>query len=755
MVRQITWQDFVDQMTKSLLTGETLEQFRKLSCNKERSNFCQTHPVISTLLLDWLKSNLKEKSFSKDLQKSMQLKTQGNDAFIVSKNDDKAIDLYNSALLFAPEDLSSVLYGNRSAVFFSKFMWQECINDIEAAITLNFPKARLWKLFCRRGEALIKLQRFQESNESFQKALSVMTGIPKVQEQIDRVTKYINENNKRMAQKVFTEEKPTTVEETNDIVPFKGWSSIMTCASSCISVNCDEKQGRYIMANQDIPSGSIIISETPYAAVLLSLWYKTHCSNCFTKVSVPFACRSCSQVVYCSTVCRDFSWTRNHYFECQKLNLLEQIGVARLALRVYLATPKDILHNYDYSSATSSSCSISSGFDSKGVYRGDFESMYNLLPHSEKMGVQDLFQYSVTGVLLLNLLLLSNKKDGKSYNMEGTRDIVGSLLIRHIQQLICNAHAITSLNDNASNRFDNIVEQDQVRIATAIYPTTSLFNHSCEPTIINCFQKDRLVVKTVRKVHAGEQIYNCYGPHFRRMDFAERQSALQQQYFFTCQCLHCIQGHSNDLLLNTFRCDKCNSGLSDHANLNVKCDADVETRRDFCQSKFDIYNEKFQNNLDFFNNNNIQYGRADLVDDALQVFLKCAKNYEDILYKHHKQLALSYDIIAKCYVTLLNYEASIPYIMKSIATTEVHYGSSSVELTNEMLKLSDVYMAMMQSFIDTQNVDGKIKRHLSSAIDVIEKTIALLHKNREASCHDLEVMKERHESLLKLSYLSR
>ena len=71
---------------------------------------------------------------------------------------------------------------------------------------------------------------------------------------------------------------------------------------------------------------------------------------------------------------------------------------------------------------------------------------------------------------------------------------IGGVLLKHILQLVCNAHAITSLQstttsspdqlscagDSGSNCLDSVL---QVRIATAIYPTASLMNHSCQPTI--------------------------------------------------------------------------------------------------------------------------------------------------------------------------------------------------------------------------------------------------------------------------------
>lgn len=62
---------------------------------------------------------------------------------------------------------------------------------------------------------------------------------------------------------------------------------------------------------------------------------------------------------------------------------------------------------------------------------------------------------------------------------------VSSLLLRHILQLISNGHAITKINAIAVNNKNKLLIQQQDRVATAIYPSASMMNHSCDPNIIN------------------------------------------------------------------------------------------------------------------------------------------------------------------------------------------------------------------------------------------------------------------------------
>ena len=72
-----------------------------------------------------------------------------------------------------------------------------------------------------------------------------------------------------------------------------------------------------------------------------------------------------------------------------------------------------------------------------------------------------------------------------NFGLCDTEIYIGGLLLRHIQQLVCNAHAITEVKVTQAGEGTPVHETSQVRVATAIYPTASLMNHSCDPTIIS------------------------------------------------------------------------------------------------------------------------------------------------------------------------------------------------------------------------------------------------------------------------------
>lgn len=90
-----------------------------------------------------------------------------------------------------------------------------------------------------------------------------------------------------------------------------------------------------------------------------------------------------------------------------------------------------------------------------------------------------------------------SKLPAHSQEMSETQVYIGGLLLRHIQQLVCNAHAITELHVSQVNDSSLVDMKSQVRVATAIYPTGSLMNHSCDPTIISRYLTEyKLIFQT-------------------------------------------------------------------------------------------------------------------------------------------------------------------------------------------------------------------------------------------------------------------
>ena len=741
-MEELSWQDFLDKLVHQ--QNETdIKDFCCCLSDHEKVLFCLQRPQINEHLEKWLNNNPPVPK-GKKLDIYSRSKADGNQAYI-KKSNHKAIQLYNNALRHATQGLDSALiFGNRSAVLFSENRFQECISDIDAALNHNFPSDKADKLYKRKSDALVKLKRHKEARSCLESALVTLKDAGNT-EKLSELLDSLNEL-----------EVSIDINGSDDKVRTElhgGQNQSITNASSFLTKCFDKDRGRYIVANQDIPKGSVVISESPYAAVLLEPWYLTHCQHCFQKVKIHFPCHSCVEVSYCSEECRRVSLERYHHFECGKLDLLEKLGISRLALRIILITPVNVLqlhcivkHNEDM---PHSSNDLNSGCDSSGIYNVDYASVYHLVTNSDSMLAEDTFQYTCAAAILLKCLE-NDPQNNHSKPLE--RHFVGGFLLRHIQQLVCNAHAITALDVSPVEHQQGVVEESQVRIATAIYPTTSLLNHSCEPSIVNTFQKDRLIVKLSRDVKKGDEIYNCYGPHYRRMAFEERQRILRQQYFFNCKCEYCSKGASSVIQYNCFSCQHCQGGLSTNGRCST-CGKGYQDRIKYCSGLQQQCDDVFQDALELIaptNNNKIDNRN---VKAALKLLNRCLESRSLILYKHHKDLGETNDAIGRCHALLGDFESSVTHVAQSITIVELHFGKDSLEVTHELLKLSDVYMKWIQLLVDTRN-KVKIKATLETfGIPSMERALKLVQLNKKTEDEDIKLIKERLDSLKKLKFI--
>lgn len=71
-------------------------------------------------------------------------------------------------------------------------------------------------------------------------------------------------------------------------------------------------------------------------------------------------------------------------------------------------------------------------------------------------------------------------------------------------------------------------------LGTALDVVMSLMNHSCEPNVLTVFQGNRLCVRSLRPIEAGEELLQCYTDE--TCDVLLRRKKLLEQYHFFCQC---------------------------------------------------------------------------------------------------------------------------------------------------------------------------------------------------------------------------
>lgn len=315
--------------------------------------------------------------------------------------------------------------------------------------------------------------------------------------------------------------------------PEYGLNPNFPCASAGICVKVSPEKGRHVVATKDLKKGQVLFVEKPFAFVLIYNEDHDICANCCASVGdVPLPCFSCTTTVYCSSRCQKDAWKTYHQWECpgEQFGLWDEIGIAYLTIKTFL--------NCCYTESNQK-----------------FNEVQGLVTNIDKITSQDLMVYGVSSLMMalylqketnffkkvdVNQALFQkfseqNKKLNLSCSVVPDElAYVSALLLRHMLQLICNGHAITRLNLGESES-ENISSEYQSRVATAIYPSASMMNHSCDPNIINSFKDQWLIVKATKDIKEGEEVLNCYGPHYRRQRKQERQVALKNQYNFICK----------------------------------------------------------------------------------------------------------------------------------------------------------------------------------------------------------------------------
>ncbi|XP_076450238.1 protein-lysine N-methyltransferase SMYD4-like [Babylonia areolata] len=664
----------------------------------------------------------------KDSKQATLHKQEGNKLFLAQK-DKNALRAYTRSMQYAPGQRQkgdegthlAVAYGNRSAVLFRLHKYQDCLTDIERALAEGIAKQSKPKLLVRQCLCYARLGQRE-------KAMAAQQAIVSLQhDDDDKTTQYLEREMVKIKQEIESisaslegpgcDARPS--EEAAAHVSYSA-NSVLVQASSAVEMKVSASQGRFLQATRDIKAGDTLIVERPFAAVLLPPHYDTHCLHCFGALpDNPVGCGQCSGVLYCSEGCRDISWATYHHVECRYQDLLHSVGIAHLSLRIVLTMGLPSLLDFLDRREERESLVPEAipGVTQEGRYERNYLSVFDLMTHTDDMVIDDLFQYSLTASLLLGILIHSGwfglrqpppTGSGSCKNMEsdnltafleggslfsggGSSQLceervfaVGGALLRHVQQLVCNAHAITALHGTrVSEEGLHLVEtQSQVRIATAIYPTASLMNHSCDPTIISSFQKDLLVVKSVKDVDRGGEIFNCYGPHCKRMRRGERQQALKSQYFFDCACQACVDSQDTPLAAQGLRCPECGGTvvLEHEVTVCPSCHAAIDMSS--VLSLLESADSHFMAGA--------KYLELGLHAEALERFQECLKVRSRMMSPDNHDLGQVHDAVAQCLASTGCYKEAADHLAKSVAVTEAVFGAHSVETARELHKMAEV-----------------------------------------------------------------
>ncbi|TWW75008.1 SET and MYND domain-containing protein 4 [Takifugu flavidus] len=353
----------------------------------------------------------------------------------------------------------------------------------------------------------------------------------------------------------------------------------------------------------------------------------------------------------------------------------------------------------------------------------------------------------------LNSQLPEEKKGVSDGDQESW--ILGSAALRHLLQLRCNAQAVVTLQESGSEK-SPVQANQEIRVATAIFPTLSLLNHSCCPNTsllfstgtsgaplasepspegVSAERSSRGVTVTVRAakvITAGQEILHCYGPHSRRMSTSDRQRLLQEQYYFLCQCRACSlpteplgQDQPSGL-----QCGKCKGQFEksrEDAGIRYMCVraacghsvSSSEVSRRLQGIKDDL--EKAVNLME-----------SERPDEALRLLRRTQCQSGAILAETHPLQGELADATARAYATMGDWKNASSHLERSALATASQYGEDSIELGHQLFKLAQLHF------------NGGAR---GPALSVISKVRRLLCLHLGPQCQELQELQAMEDCL--------
>ncbi|GAB6021414.1 hypothetical protein CHUAL_004023 [Chamberlinius hualienensis] len=701
-----------NSVIEDLISKGIVDKITLMLTDEERVKVCYESKEILSAVETWKEQQ--ENFLSAGLIKKSDIdcentRREGNELFGKKCYKDAA-KLYTKALALCPSSSSEKLalcYANRSAANVYLENYKVCLVDIERALKLDCPLDLQFKLNARKANCCFKLQKYEECVEVSKIALGYIDDLPKSSLKYKEKTEL---ELKELIEKAKKLPNSNSVEELEDVLPNKSYGENVQIpnASAAICLKYSSLKGRFTVANREIEAGDVLFVEKPYASVLLPNFNETHCHHCYQLAEAAVPCENCTVVRFCSFNCRNLAYKEYHDFECKWLPIFYKMGIIHLVIRLvltvgvpYLLKNESFLKSLDGNGKSETCDQPLSGYN--GVY--------SLVTNSTKVKPKDMFYYSVSAVLIGKLL---EEEVTKHSNDNSAKYFVGSVCLRHIQQLICNANAITGLCRESSVGKGGVEIETQERIATAIYPSASLMNHSCEPNIISSYMGNVIIVKAANNISCNDEIFNCYGPHYLRLARSDRMEALLQQYYFECSCQHCSAEPKK--LYETYRCKSCGGSISENSTCS-QCHSLFADSKTFVQ--------QYQQSLTYFKKSKMFYEQDDL-KESLNLIRQCVHIQNSVLFQCHPQLLISLDFAARVSAELEIYDLSADFLRQTLSITEKLYGNRSIELANELQKYTDVLGKQIVSFqIKSKDDVCNLRSKCNDAAEAVEKGLTI------------------------------
>ncbi|KAF7761539.1 hypothetical protein Agabi119p4_9531 [Agaricus bisporus var. burnettii] len=328
-----------------------------------------------------------------------------------------------------------------------------------------------------------------------------------------------NLNSLEDANPSFPSEQPRKTENEVDL-------SIYHSLPADLEVRWTETRGRGIWSREKRRRGEIIFTEVQQSAALSTGLLATHCSACFVEASgVPLKrCPTCRIIHYCDSECQSRDWTL-HKRECTALQ--------KWATSVPSPSPE----------------TSEDKKQGKVIPSDAIRALGRMLWRKQKKGLSGDWAKQVDTMQSHRARLSSNEKSSQLHT-HMVHALVRYLGLESLDELSSyGIDSIAGLVDLVSRFTTNaftVASPTLTPIGVSISPIIALFNHSCAPNAVPVFPRaphnakanePMASVITLRDIPANEEVVISYID--TTLTKRERQKALKETYYFTCNCSLC------------------------------------------------------------------------------------------------------------------------------------------------------------------------------------------------------------------------
>lgn len=624
-------------------------------------------------------------------------------------------------------DCLSLALANRSAALFSLTRYKLCLHDIELALKFGYPEVNRFKLYIRRIKCLHVLSVWANDMEQMKLYLQDLLRKNDIKEFIKVEINTMFEFLEQTTPHEVDRDDLDIVDENN----FKicNINRTLGMASDCVEMSYDKDKGRYLLTNKDVSYGRVLVAEDPFVANLASMKRDSYCYQCLGRLhSCGIGCYKCTQVLYCSLECLEISHPV-HSYECQKLlSLQHELGVSYLVAHIMFKIDFNL---EEFPINVKKSAQMKSLDELLRIplcdwpdldYKSNYASLLSLTDHSDKFDYDAIMGYGLTAVYLVTAFIDKLGDRVPKLRELNSQLLIGSIVLKHLTQLQSNLISILYQDLKGLTSIGHSLTGIEERpIGVGLYPTVSLLNHSCNPNVISIFNRNRFVIRAGKSLECGTELNYCYGPHVSRMSKIDRQTRLQDQYFFTCTCECCsenIENKSRALL-----CPDCKGPVIYNYDMTNEC-MECHAKNNLEARTYLQLIDRYKSALDTIRSRK----DLDLNTKKLKI-MNIETQLQKYAFPHNPVFVNIKSYLIECSQALDDMDSALKFSEQELALSDAIYGEKSYESIMTKLKLINYKWRSIEKTIEStdsieclKDQDNPISLDIKALDDLVTTT---------------------------------